>query len=84
MTIPEEALQKIVRSSVKRDNRLSAGKRRRLALWIGRVVIAFNELESRIADCIAKTLSQSDKDVTDMLLASMSYAQKLDFLFAGL
>jgi hypothetical protein len=82
MTIPKVFFEDIVRSSHKKENRLRTSKRNRLALWIGRVVITFNELECRIADCVAKSLSQSDKEISDMLLASMSYTQKLDLLSA--
>ena len=98
------ATLKAVLSSRSRQQTLSA-KLNRLSLWLGRLVIAFNNLEYALAYEVTYELIElmgqeeskakhplglisptqrriSDSGLNDMVMASMSFGQKLDLLVA--
>jgi len=100
-----KAIEKVATESAKKQKRLLSAKRNQLALWLGRLTIAFNELEYAVALTLSYEVSTSlgqrpppsseglgsgylfaakikETGLTDMLMASMSFGQKLDFLSA--
>ncbi len=98
-----EQIQKLLSDPI-RTRKLTV-KLNHLSLWLGRLVIAFNNLEHALAhevslelfgalgkeepssthtsDWISQAFRQvNDTGVHDMIMASMSFGQKLDFLAA--
>jgi hypothetical protein len=103
LNIFAEQFKKLL-SDPARKRKLSA-KLNHLSLWLGRLVIAFNNLEHALAREVSlelfETLGQEESSLThssdgisrafrrvndtgvhDMIMASMSFGQKLDFLAA--
>ncbi|MFZ5494934.1 MAG: hypothetical protein ACOZE5_06305 [Verrucomicrobiota bacterium] len=79
----EKLLERLVSESLKRRRKILSTKRNNLALWIGRLVMSFNDLEAELAKAVAMQLGQNSPEIADMINASMSYGQKAD-LFAAL
>lgn len=77
-----ELFEKLGRRFAQQEQRRRSAQRNQLALWIGRIVIAFNELEARLAKEVAAELGHETVSVQDMLQASMSFGQKLDIFSA--
>lgn len=75
-------LDKFKAEVAKSRRRLLTIRKNQLSLWIGRLVISFNDLEYRLAQAITKEIGSDDLELSHMLLASMSYRQKVDFLSA--
>lgn len=75
-------LKKIGRGIAQRRRRVLSIRRNQLSLWIGRLVIAFNDLDLRISQAVTKELGSSDIETADMILASMSFGQRVDLLTA--
>lgn len=69
-------------AGVRRARRNRSSKQNQLALWIGRIVIAFNQLESRLAERLSEELGHASGPVRDTIHASMSFGQRLDMLAA--
>jgi hypothetical protein len=79
----EKLLKMMAAESLKRRRKILSTKRNNLALWIGRLVMSFNDLEAELAKAVAERLGQNSPEIVDMINASMSYGQKAD-LFAAL
>lgn len=77
------ALKMLVDQTARQRSRDRSAQHYQLAFWIGRVVIAFNEVDDGLAQAVASELKTQEKELGEMLLASMSYGQRLD-LFAAL
>jgi len=96
MSLSKEIIEAMANESMKNRTRLLPTKRNQLALWLGRLVIAFNDLEYSLAREISSELSlrvdstkvnqrsylQYDEDMVDIMMASMSFGQKLNFFSA--
>ena len=96
MPLSKEIIEALTAESSKRRARLLSAKRNQLALWLGRLVIAFNDLEYSLAREISSGLSLRvdpikanqryylpyDSDMVDIMMASASFGQKLDFFSA--
>ena len=78
----EELLNELVTKSLKERRKRLSTKRNNIALWIGRLVMCFNELEAELAKALAEQLGQASPEIADMINASMSYSQKADLLAA--
>ena len=78
----EPIFKEIAERTVREQQRVIGVKRNQLSLWIGRLVISFNDLEKRLSDALGREFSADDATLHDMFAASMSFGQKLDLLAA--
>jgi hypothetical protein len=69
--VTNKILKKIGRGIAQRRRRVLSIRRNQLSLWIGRLVIAFNDLDLRISQAVTKELGSSDIETADMILASV-------------
>jgi hypothetical protein len=74
--------KEIAERAARERQRVIGVKRNQLSLWIGRLVISFNDLEKRLSDALGREFSADDATLHDMFAASMSFGQKLDLLAA--
>jgi len=75
-------IREIAATGARRARRNRSSKQNQLALWIGRIVIAFNQLEYRLAEQLAEELGHVSGPVRDTIHASMTFGQRLDMLSA--
>lgn len=78
----QELFKKLATDIVRKQSRRRSTQQNQLALWIGRIAIAFNELEAALSEAIAAELGHGQKPVQDVVQASMGFGQKLDMFSA--